>query len=563
MQATNWLEHTFAELKSRDERESIPFLRTSEVFDLLARDIVRLKQENITLKKKKKLIKNKLKVVDKFSIDSQKSVHVADMPQLEKMAAYKSKIKELKDREKHLLQQHSDQAKHLFKFSTTQFENQKTIGKQQHELEQKDAQIAELEEKLDQIQNVKLNTLKEKQFLTKELASLGATKAKMREQVELAETELKEYKKLFEDQRRAFQLDIENYRKESDDLKAEIDVLTVHNTKLTQENAKLQSIVEHPDFLASPQLQRRFSERDLLAKPSYPSKLFKTVKIDSRGINDVCFQRDSSRFYCGCENGVLQKYHSTTGELDKEFTEPDKAIMSITNSRDDKLIAAGSRDYGLHIWHAATGKHLWKLMHNESVTCVEFGPTSKRIVSGANDRKLKIWDVEFGRCIGEVNTGSRIHDVCWSGESICVANYDKKIRFYDARTNRIWNTISCHNKEVTSVCLSNSGNYLLSNGKDSKLNLIDLKTNRLVKTFKDPEYYTNKISWNSASFTFDDKFVVAGSFDGAVVVWDVETAKTEEIIKDGRPTAMTSVTCSPDGNTMIAAGLNKQFYIWR
>ena len=63
-------------------------------------------------------------------------------------------------------------------------------------------------------------------------------------------------------------------------------------------------------------------------------------------------------------------------------------------SDDGKRIVSGSDDNRLKVWDAQTDQETLTLKgHSTAVFSVSFSPDGKRIVSGSSDKTLKVWDI--------------------------------------------------------------------------------------------------------------------------------------------------------------------------
>ena len=70
------------------------------------------------------------------------------------------------------------------------------------------------------------------------------------------------------------------------------------------------------------------------------------------------------------------------------------------------------------------------------VLAVAFSPDGKHIVSGSEDRTIRVWDAETGKLLGPPLEGheDRVHAIAFSpdGKHIVSGSYDKTIRLWDA-----------------------------------------------------------------------------------------------------------------------------------
>lgn len=75
----------------------------------------------------------------------------------------------------------------------------------------------------------------------------------------------------------------------------------------------------------------------------------------------------------------------------------------------------------------------------------------------------------------------------------------------------------------------NPSNHLqvLTNGTDSCLKLIDIRTGMPIHTLRQPGEFSTIQSWSQSALSPDGKFAVAGSTNGAIFVWNLATGKLQ------------------------------------
>ena len=61
------------------------------------------------------------------------------------------------------------------------------------------------------------------------------------------------------------------------------------------------------------------------------------------------------------------------------------------------MIVSGSNDKTIKLWSSEIGQLLKTIEgHTESVNCINYSPDGKIIVSGSSDKKIKLWSCETG-----------------------------------------------------------------------------------------------------------------------------------------------------------------------
>src|ERR1700743_371315 len=76
-------------------------------------------------------------------------------------------------------------------------------------------------------------------------------------------------------------------------------------------------------------------------------------------------------------------------------------VSSVGFSPDGKRIVSGSEDKTVRVWDAETGEVVLGPLqeHSGSVWSVAFSPDGKRIFSGSEDETVRVWDAETGEVV--------------------------------------------------------------------------------------------------------------------------------------------------------------------
>nr|XP_029732560.1 autophagy-related protein 16-like [Aedes albopictus] len=194
------------------------------------------------------------------------------------------------------------------------------------------------------------------------------------------------------------------------------------------------------------------------------------------------------------------------------------------------------------------------------------------LVTGSHDRTLKIWDLKNRSCTETKFAGSSCNDLVTTDSfSIISGHFDKKIRFWDTRTaDCTANDIPLQGK-ITSLDLSKDGKFLLCCVRDDTINLLDLRQNKIVRTFRH-DLYKVGCDWARVSFNPTCQRIAAGAADGSVYIWNVN-GPLETVLKDpksdrdwffhsGSGAAVTAVSWHPFSSVLASVDRAKKCTIW-
>ena len=91
-----------------------------------------------------------------------------------------------------------------------------------------------------------------------------------------------------------------------------------------------------------------------------------------------------------------------------KIAEGPERVRSVAFSPDGQRIVSGSNDKTLRVWDAATGQPIGQPLtgHTDPVVSVAFSPDGHRVVSGSTDKTVRVWDADTGQQIGSPITGN-------------------------------------------------------------------------------------------------------------------------------------------------------------
>ena len=194
--------------------------------------------------------------------------------------------------------------------------------------------------------------------------------------------------------------------------------------------------------------------------------------------------------------------------------------------------------------------------HNFAISCVDFYPDGKHIVSGGLDT-IKTWESDTGKLLHSF-PGSLEHVFCLSvspdGKQI-VSGQINVIKLWDAKSGRYIKSLVGHHSHVECICFSKNGNQVISGSLDNTIKIWDIKTGKEIRTLTG---HTEGVS--SVTITADQSKIISVSSDRTIRIWDAETGV--ELKKIEASTNAVSVCLNPDGRTFVTANDDQTIRTW-
>ncbi|MCY7276847.1 MAG: AAA-like domain-containing protein [Phormidesmis sp. CAN_BIN44] len=232
------------------------------------------------------------------------------------------------------------------------------------------------------------------------------------------------------------------------------------------------------------------------------------------------------------------------------------SVNSVSFSPDGQTIVSGSDDKTIKLW-SRDGTELKTLSrHHDIVTSVSFSPDGQTIASGSNDKTIKLWTRSGNEPKTLTGHTSAVTSVSFSpdGQMIASASEDGTIKLW-SRDGKAINTLTGHSDKVYSLSFSPDSRLLATASWDYTVKLWS-RDGTLLKTLPG---HGDRIM--SVSFSPDRQTIATASSDKTIKLWrqDGTLLKTLE----GHTDRVTSVSFSPDGQTIASASFDKTIRLWK
>ncbi|KAF8167429.1 WD40-repeat-containing domain protein [Crassisporium funariophilum] len=252
-------------------------------------------------------------------------------------------------------------------------------------------------------------------------------------------------------------------------------------------------------------------------------------------------------------------------------------VSCLAWSPDDAFLITAS-EHILNMWDTQTGECVRSLEHHtETVTAIQWLPDGSRFITTGLDRKIVVWgsdgDVQDSfdhltiRVAGLKVTPDAARLVVIGTETVPnsspSATLDShKMLVLDLATKQMIREWDFQEKSPVSIQLSKDAQFALINCDSDQVHLWNLDTGRRVRTYTGHKNVRHVI--RSAFSGKDEEYVVSGSEDGNVYIWNRDNTSLLDVLSGHGTGSVNDIAWHPtEEGTFASCSDDHTVHIWK
>ncbi|KAJ5092956.1 Pre-mRNA-processing factor [Penicillium angulare] len=204
----------------------------------------------------------------------------------------------------------------------------------------------------------------------------------------------------------------------------------------------------------------------------------------------------------------------------KSHTKPITSLRFFPGS--GHLLLSSAADGKAKIWDAYHSRELLRTFsgHSKAISDTDFDPTGKTFLTASYDRQIKLWDTEYGKCIGRYSTGKTPHVVRFNpspehSHEFLAGMSDKKIVQFDTRSGELVQEYDHHLAAVNTITFVDDNRRFITTSDDKSLRAWEYGIPVPIKFIAEPYMF----ALTRATPHPNGKYVAFQSGDNQIVVY--------------------------------------------
>ena len=295
---------------------------------------------------------------------------------------------------------------------------------------------------------------------------------------------------------------------------------------------------------------------------NWPDKTeYFTNTTHNNWVRNIVTTSDSKYYISASADRSIRLFNIIDKEEEFNFDKNDGYVFALYLSTDGTKLYSGASDKIARVRTIGTknNKVVSLKGHEKCIMSVAVTSDSKYIVSGSEDKTLRIWDILNCSQVACITSHTEtIWGVCVSPNMkyIGTASGDKTVGLFSFEEKKLIHSFTGHLNPIFCVACSNNNKFLASGAQDKDVCLWDIEKREKIIMLKG---HTDTVF--SVKFTYNDELLVSGAADYTLRIWSIVEKRLLEKI-DTKSGMIESLAITKDGKFLGIGDRSNHVHLW-
>ncbi|MCS6976245.1 MAG: protein kinase [Gemmatales bacterium] len=285
----------------------------------------------------------------------------------------------------------------------------------------------------------------------------------------------------------------------------------------------------------------------------------KVLEGHQKGVTDLAIDRTGKYLASSSLDGTVRVWNTYSGKETHCFKGHEGSVYSVAIAPDATIVLSGGEDDTVRVWDLSTGKLVWTLTgHKKDVLRLHIIHDKKYAVSGSTDGTVRVWDLSTGHEIRRFEHGGTISfsmAASEDGKHLAATNHDGLVKVWEIQTAKTPLTFNKTFRDFApAITLDRRSTYLLA-GNGSELDLWNIRLGRNI--------YHGVVSGSvtTVAMAEDWNYGAAGTQVGPIYILDILKQKHKWVLS-GHEDAVNRILFAKNGKYLVSGSADKTVRVW-
>ncbi|HAS40117.1 MAG TPA: hypothetical protein DCS93_06535 [Microscillaceae bacterium] len=274
--------------------------------------------------------------------------------------------------------------------------------------------------------------------------------------------------------------------------------------------------------------------------------------------------QQSNIFFSADGNGLVARWDLAKPEIGDMVAKVQNSVYALHYLEANDQLLVGHNFEGLHLIDLASKTEVKSIKLTGS-QIFDIQSIGNLILAACGDGVVIALDFDnwaVRKHLKASDKSARVIAVHPDQKSFAVGYSDHQVRVFDTESLDLLHTIPAHQNSVFALRYSPDGAFLLSGSRDAHLKVWDVAQDYQLHESVVAHMY----ALNSIAFSPDGRYFITGSMDKSIKVWETATFKLRKVIDRarhaGHGTSVNKLWWSPYQNYIVSGSDDRTVSVW-
>lgn len=289
------------------------------------------------------------------------------------------------------------------------------------------------------------------------------------------------------------------------------------------------------------------------------------AETDMGRVNNIVFAPDPGQNMAVTvsDDGIARVWDTSTGEELRRFEEHIGNVQAVTFSRDGRHVVTGGDDLRVYVWDVNTTEVINVFFTvNGPVVDLDYHPNANIVLVMALDTGPTLWNTDtngsrtfsaYKATIDNLVDGAAVFN---SDGTRVLSTSAIEMRYWSVETGELLFSLAGHGSNINDIAIDPSDRFAISSAwRENSIRVWDLETGVQLALFNAHDDVIERVDISP-----DGEHALSASTDQTLRVWELNNGALIETYSKGPTDDIFSVDYHPNGESVIVSGVDPNIY---